>query len=280
MKSIWKDTVEMPRFPKLDGDVKTDVLIIGGGITGILCGYMLKESGIDCIVAEKDRICRKTTENTTAKITFQHGLIYDKIIKNYGLEAAQLYLDANKKALDKYRDLCQNADCDFGRVDSFVYSLNDREKIEREIRAFERIGQKAELVENLPIPIPVSAAVKLRNQAQFNPLKLISGLVKGMKIFENTEISEILPDGSLTEKGRIKAEKIIVATHFPFINKYGGYFLKMYQHRSYVLALENAPDVKGIYVDESDKGMSFRNYKNLLLLGGGGHRTGKKRRRL
>lgn len=66
-----------------------------------------------------------------------------------------------------------------------------------------------------------------------------------------------------------------MATHFPFLNKYGAYFLKLYQSRSYVLALENAGEINGMYIDEADTGLSFRNYKNFLLIGGGGHRTGK-----
>ena len=66
-----------------------------------------------------------------------------------------------------------------------------------------------------------------------------------------------------------------MATHFPFLNKHGSYFLKLYQHRSYVLALKNAQGVDGMYVDADLKGLSFRNYGDLLLLGGGSHRTGK-----
>ena len=73
----------------------------------------------------------------------------------------------------------------------------------------------------------------------------------------------------------ICADKVIAATHFPFINKHGSYFLKLYQHRSYMIALENAQNVNGMYVDESRRGMSFRNYNNLLFIGGGGERTGK-----
>ena len=79
----------------------------------------------------------------------------------------------------------------------------------------------------------------------------------------------------VTDRGKITAGKIIVATHFPILNKHGLYPLKLYQHRSYVIALKGAQTVKGMYVDESDKGLSFRNYGDLLLLGGGGHRTGK-----
>lgn len=85
-----------------------------------------------------------------------------------------------------------------------------------------------------------------------------------------------MPHKARTAHGEIRCEKMIVATHFPVLNKHGGYYLKMYQHRSYVLALEGAEDVGGMYVDENDRGLSFRNYKDMLLLGGGAHRTGKK----
>ena len=81
--------------------------------------------------------------------------------------------------------------------------------------------------------------------------------------------------GYLTENGRVTANKTVVATHFPIFNKFGLYPLKLYQNRSYVVALENAKDVNGMYIDENENGLSFRNYKNLLLLGGGSHRTGK-----
>ncbi len=74
MRSLWQSEVQLPEFPKLKGNIKTDVLVIGGGIAGILCAYFLTESGADCIVAERERICSGTTGNTTAKITFQHGL--------------------------------------------------------------------------------------------------------------------------------------------------------------------------------------------------------------
>ena len=80
MKSIWND-IKKPKFNSLDGDIKTDVLIIGGGMCGLLCAYILKEAGVDCVIAEAKEICSGITNGTTAKITFQHGLIYDKIIK-------------------------------------------------------------------------------------------------------------------------------------------------------------------------------------------------------
>lgn len=84
---------------------------------------------------------------------------------------------------------------------------------------------------------------------------------------------ELIGTTAVTDSGKVAAKAVIVATHFPFLNKHGSYFLKLYQHRSYVIALENAPDVDGMYVDEAQEGMSFRNARDLLLVGGGGHRT-------
>lgn len=276
MESIWQKNAQLPSFPRLNGDIKTDVLIIGGGIAGILTAYFLKQSGVDCVLVEKRRICSGTTGNTTAKLTIQHGLIYQKILQSKGLETAQKYLSANRLALDKYAEMCAEIDCDYEKKDSFVYSVDDRRKLEREISALEKIGYSAKLCDNLPLPFQTAGAVKFSEQAQFNPLKFISAVAKNLTIYENTFVKEMRENTAVTEHGNITAKTVIVTTHFPFINKHGSYFLKLYQHRSYVIALENAQDVNGMYVDENKTGLSFRNYKEFLLLGGGGHRTGKK----
>ena len=276
MNSLWEQTSKHSGFDHLTQDIKTDILIIGGGIAGILCAYMLHQSGMPYVLAEAETVCGGITKNTTAKITSQHGLIYDKLIREFDVEKAKQYLEANEAALGKYRDLCRNIDCDFEEKASYVYSLDDRRKIEKEILALEKLGGHAEFANELALPFSVAGAVKYENQAQFHPLKFVSAISKGLHIYEHTAVRELAGATAMTDHGTITAKKIIVATHFPFLNKHGSYFLKMYQHRSYVLALENGPDVGGMYVDEAQKGMSFRNYKNLLLIGGGDHRTGKK----
>lgn len=276
MKSIWENSVKLPSFVHLNNDIKTDVLIIGGGLCGILCAYMLKEAGVDYILVEADEICSGITKNTTAKITSQHGLIYDKLIKKFGTEKARMYLEANESALRQYSKLCKTIDCDFETKTSFVYSTNNCSKLEDELDALRKLGFHAKYADNLPLPISTVGAVQFNNQAQFNPLKFVAGIAKDLNIFEHTRVTELIGNtAAITRYGKIRADKIIVATHFPFINKHGSYFLKLYQHRSYVLALDNAPDVNGMYVDEAQTGLSFRNYNNLLLLGGGSHRTGK-----
>lgn len=275
MSSLWIENSELPHFRSLNKNIKTDVLIIGGGMAGILCAYILRQAGIDCVLAEADTICSGITKNTTAKITSQHGLIYGKLIREFGEEKAKLYLEANETAIEKYRELCRNIDCNFEEKDSYVYSVDSADKIEKELDALGRLGFNAEYAERLPLPFKTCGAVKFRNQAQFDPLKFAAAISRDLNIYEHTAVRELIGTEAQTDNGKIFADKIIVATHFPFINKHGSYFLKMYQHRSYVIALENAQDVNGMYVDESHKGMSFRNFKGLLLIGGGGHRTGK-----
>lgn len=276
MESLWKSESSLPEFPELDKDMTTDVLIIGGGIAGVLTAYFLQQNNIRYILVEKNRICSGTTQNTTAKITCQQGLIYSRILKSYGSETALKYLSANQSAFEMYARLCKNINCDYEIKDNYVYSTENRKKLEDEMSALDKIGCQAEFCENIPVPMPTVGAVKFPNQAQFSPLKFITGISRNLNIYENTFVKEITDGKAITNQGTIEAEKFIVTTHFPFINKHGSYFLKLYQHRSYVIAFENSACLNGMYVDENHKGMSFRNYKNMLLIGGGGHRTGKK----
>ena len=276
MRSLWIDSVKMPRFEPLRGDLRTDVLIIGGGMAGLLCAHMLSRAGVDYALVEAQRLCGGITMNTTAKISSQHGLIYEKLLREFGAEKARLYLEINENAIGQFRALCSGIDCDFEERSSFVYSMNDRRKLEKELAALHAIGYEAEFMDRLQLPFLTAGAVCFKNQAQFNPMKFAAEIARGLRIYEHTKVRELMPGKAITENGEISAGKIIVATHFPILNKHGGYFLKLYQHRSYVLALKNAPEIRAMFVDEAKTGLSMRSYGDLLLLGGGSHRTGKK----
>ena len=274
MESLWTKTGRLPSFDPLPGDLRTDVLVIGGGMAGLLCAYRLTEAGVDCALVEADRICGGVTKNTTAKITSQHGLIYHRLIREFGPERARLYLEANQSALAAYRELCREIDCGFEERDAAVYATGSRRKIDRERGALERLGFTGAF--SARDPVPAAGAVGFRRQAQFHPLKFAAAIAGGLRIFEHTRVLELGPGTAVTNRGTVSAERIIAATHFPLLNRHGGYFLKLCQHRSYVLALENAPGPEGMFVDESGKGLSFRSSGELLLLGGGGGRTGKR----
>ena len=178
--------------------------------------------------------------------------------------------------MQKYFEICENIDCDFETKTAYVYSLDNRRKLEKEAEALHKIGFRTEISDTDQLPFPTVGAIRFENQAQFHPLKFISGIVGNLRIYEHTFVKELLEHTAVTDKGNITFQKLIFATHFPMDNKHGMYFLKLYQHRSYVIALENAAQVDGMYVDEAKCGMSFRNYKDMLLIGGGDHRTGKR----
>ena len=275
MKSFWEQDTPRVRFDALDGNKNTEVLIVGGGIAGILCAYKLKNAGVDCMLVEASELCGGITKDTTAKITLQHGLLYDKLIRRFGEHKAKLYLDAQLRASDEYARLCSNISCDYETKDSYVYSLDNRKKIEKEVAAFNKLGIRAEFLDALDLPLEVAGAVRVKNQAQFHPLKFLYEIAKDLPIFEHTKVVELKPGKAVTNHGGITYKKLIIATHFPILNKHGGYYLKLYQHRSYVLALKSTQSLGGMYVDESDRGLSFRSCGEVLLLGGGGHRTGK-----
>lgn len=275
MESIWRERVFLPQFPQLKRDVSTDVLVIGGGMAGLLCAYQLQSAGVDCMVAERTRIASGVTGNTTAKLTSQHGLIYSKLARKNGLEAAGLYLRAGEEALSQYRRLCEEIPCDFEEQSHTVYSRQDVAALEEELAVLSRLNYPAELVGSLPLPFPTAGGIRFPRQAQFHPLKFLNGIVGDLTIYENTPVLSLTKSGAVTKHGTIRAGAVIVCTHFPFLNKHGSYFLKLYQQRSYVLALKNAPIPSGMYLDAQENGLSFRSWGDTLLLGGGGHRTGK-----
>lgn len=232
MNSIWTETTELKMFPSLKEDKKTKVLIIGGGMAGILCAYRLAEKGVDYMLVEANRIGDGMTGNTTAKLTSQHGLIYQDIVKKYGVEKALMYYNANELAIRQFQKLSKKADFDFEEKDSFVYTLDDYAKIEKELKALERMGVRGSFVSITRLPFAIAGAVKFEHQAQFHPLKFMNTIATGLNIYEKTMVHSVVreTDGNakqyraFTDGGTIIADKVIIATHFPMINRRGFYF--------------------------------------------------------
>lgn len=277
MKSVWSESCKFRKREALNKDIKTDVLVIGAGIAGILTAYMLKQKGREVIVIDASEIVSGNTKNTTAKITSQHDLIYSKLITEFGEEKARQYAKANELAIKKYKEIIEDKriECDFEEKPAYVYSLNEVDVLKEEVEAAKNLGIDAEFVQEVNLPFKIKGAVKFNNQAQFNPLKFLKGISNELVIYENTRALEIKENLVVTSGGNITANNIVVATHYPIMNAPGYYFMKMHQERSYVLALENTSEIDGMYIDLNKEGYSFRTYNNLLLLGGISHRTGE-----
>lgn len=277
MKSLWSESCKFRRREALNKDIKTDVLVIGAGIAGILTAYMLKQKGREVVVIDAAEIASGNTKNTTAKITSQHDLIYSKLITEFGEEKARQYAKANELAIKKYKEIIEDRriECDFEEKPAYVYSLNEVEVLKEEVEAAKKLGIDAEFVQEVNLPFKIKGALKFNNQAQFNPLKFLQYISNELVIYENTRALEIKENLVVTSGGNITAKNIVVATHYPIMNAPGYYFMKMHQERSYVLALENKSEIDGMYIDLNKEGYSFRTYNNLLLLGGISHRTGE-----
>jgi len=273
MRSLWSENTKLPEFPELEGNINTDVLIIGGGLAGLLCARFLGNAGVNYILLEADTICGGVTRNTTAKITLLHGILCSQLMESRGEEDTRLYYEANSRAIEQYAQMCRSLDCDFKRQDAYVFSRDDRQAVEREADTLRAVGVQADAVTDLPLPFPASA-VRVKNQAQFHPLHFAAAIAQNLNIREHSRVHKITGNMAYTHKGTVTARKIIVATHFPFINRHGGYFLKQYQGRSYVIALENAPHIDGMYLEADPLGISLRQYGKYLLFGDIGHRTG------
>lgn len=273
--------------------IETDVCIVGAGIFGLTCAYYLTKLGYKVTVLEKYKIGEKTTGHTTAKITSQHGLFYDYLTNSYGQKFAKDYLEVNEQAIQNIKNIIdeEKIKCDFEYQNNYVYTTKkeDVKLIKKEIKAVENLGYNCEFVTKTGLPFEVEGAICFKKQAQFHPLKYLNGLCKtiirrGGTIYTDTTVFDVKKNGeeyiTFSKNLKIKSKYVIIANHYPFINFPGFYFIKMYQYTSYLIAVDTKKTLfNGMYISANDPIFSFRtakyNGKELLLIGGGEHKTGQ-----
>lgn len=298
-KSYWHETADnkINKYTSTNDltDKKYDVLIIGGGLTGLTIAYKLKDSGLNIGVIEASEICYGVSAYSTAKVTVQHDVIYNYLINSFGIDEAKKYLKANTEGLDLIRNIIikNNISCDYKDQDAYVYATDDDEleEIKKEFKAYEKLNIEGFFTENPPLPLKTKGAIAIKNQGQFNPLKYLYCIYnilteeKSCDIYEHTRAINIVPYGDYivveTDKGDIQANKVVVATHYPFDDSFGLYFLRLYQEKEYVLAAKTtSPPFEGMYINVNDPVRSLRFHfsekENVLILAGGSHRTGEK----
>ena len=293
LQSYWLSSTSSTNYPSLQENIHVDVAIIGGGLAGISCAYLLKKENVNVAVLEAEHIAQNTSAHTTAKITSQHGLIYYKIKSQIGNELAQQYAEANEAAIYEIKKIIDenHIDCNYTTQSAFVYTQTDQyiQQINDELNTVSNLGIKASYVEDIPFPISIKAGLRFDNQAQFHPRKYLLEIAKnipsdGSYIFEHSravDIEEGNPYIITTDQGKqVKAEKIIIASHYPFYNKHGMYFSRIYPERSYIIAIKAKEKYPGgMYINAEQPARSLRCHDSedgeLILVVGDEHKTGQ-----
>ncbi len=291
--SYWTATADVPTFPNLERDLTTDVAIVGTGITGITAAYLLSRQGMKVVILEAGRVLHGTTGHTTAKVTAQHELIYDELIHHFGEDNARLYYEANRDALQFVARTVESERIECGwseeRAYLFAQTASSVPKLEKELRAYERLGIEGTLRDRVALPIEAVSALEMPGQARFHPLRYLKALLEraveaGAEIYEHTTAMKV-EEGTgpivLTEKGnRVFCKHVVSASHFPFLDWKGFYFARMHAERSYVLAArigETYPGGMYLSVDQPKRSIRLAEDGDepLVLIGGEGHKAGQ-----
>lgn len=290
---FWRDSVPFDQYDPLDKDIEADVVIVGGGITGITTGYLLQQEGMNVVILEASQILNGTTAHTTAKITAQHNIIYNEFMNHFGKEKARDYYEANMQAKAFIQDLIEkhDIDCDFKEQDAVIYATSNQSRmdLETEWDAYEKLGIDSEFLEDIPLPIDhVKGALVMKNQAQFHPLKYLKHLVddfikRGGKIYEKTTAVDVQEEARpkvITKPGyKAAAQYVISASHFPFYDFKGAYYSRMYASRSYVIGVKTREKFPGgmyLSADEPTRSLRTATYKGeeIVIVAGENHKTG------
>jgi glycine/D-amino acid oxidase-like deaminating enzyme/nitrite reductase/ring-hydroxylating ferredoxin subunit len=291
-ESYWVDSVEGRRFPPAEGVLSFDVLVVGGGITGLTTALLLKRTGMRVGLIEANRIAHGVSGYTTAKVSAGHGLMYSQITKSLGADAARTYGESNQAALGLISSLIDDlgVNCDWEETDNYIYSESPDQisSLKEEAEAAAGVGMPATFTTDNALPFPIAGAVRWTEQAQFHPRKYFVALADaidgdGSAVFESTaatDLKEGTPCIVGTSDASISADKVILATHFPTFDR-GLFFAKVHPYRAYVvtakIAEDKAPDGMWITSDSPTRSVRTTPFEDgrLLIVTGEGHKTGQ-----
>jgi glycine/D-amino acid oxidase-like deaminating enzyme/nitrite reductase/ring-hydroxylating ferredoxin subunit len=281
-ESLWLATAPPTDYPALPGDLDVDVAVLGGGIAGVTTALLLERQGARVALIEADRVGRGVTGCTTAKVSALQSLVYSKIRSRKGADAASVYATASLAAVERVSELADGIDCDLGRRPAFTYAAepDERASVEDEHEAAVQAGLATELVDGPDLPYPVHGAVRLADQIQLHPVRYVQGLAAQLsQVYERTRavaVDEGSPCVVRTDRGDVRAEQVVVATHYPIFDR-GLYFARLEPQRSYCIAARlKAGGVlpQGMSISAGATTRSLRSHEDLLIVGGEGHPAG------
>lgn len=293
MQFYWEEArKKYKEFESLNNNLQVSVCVIGGGLTGLSTAYYLSKN-TNVAVIEKDRICSHTSGGNTGKVTSQHGLFYKYLIDSQGKEYAKEYLEANEKAIRNIEEIItkEKIDCDFERENAYVFTKKETEidKLKDEQKSVDKLNKGlSKFVKTTQLPMEIAGAIEFENQAKIHPIKYGYGLAESIlknngRIFENSQVTDVKKENGkyaiYSNKCKIIADYVVIASRYPFIKIPGYYFLKMYQSTSYAIVVDPRKDLfEGMYISYEVPNISFRvineRDKKLLLAVGYDYKTG------
>jgi glycine/D-amino acid oxidase-like deaminating enzyme/nitrite reductase/ring-hydroxylating ferredoxin subunit len=269
--SYWASSASLPRFPSLAGDLEVDVVIIGGGLTGITAAYLLKNEGAKVALLERNHCAGADTGHTTAHLTYVTDERLHRLVKHFGRDGAKAFWEAGIAAIDQIADIVKasKADCGFTWLPGYLHespdgARDDRKLLEADVQLARELDFDAQFVQE--VPYAHRPGIRFAHQAKFHPLKYLAPLLQsisgdGSHVFENTEAGEIEADPLVVHAGsyKVRCQYLMIATHAPLMGKTGLFRATLFQSKlslytSYVLGakLPRGAVPEALFWDTSD----------------------------
>lgn len=281
-------------FPRLESDLATEVIVIGGGIAGISTARRLTELGAETVLLEARRVAAGVTGNSSAKLSALHGVAYSTINEAVGEEAGRAYARLNLLGMDLIAGTADayGIECALRRKAARTYTISpdNLESLEAEAAAARVAGLNVTTTTDPELPFDVAGCIELADQAQFDPVAWARGVAshlseRGVKVFEDTRAVKVdsgNPCVVEVEHGnKVSGSRVVVATHPPFLDR-GLQFARLSANASHAVAAESPVMPRSaMYLSIDDPTRSIRvldgaetGGTEMLFLGGSSRRIG------
>ena len=287
LESPWQKDLPAPVKNQAWNDQIFDCLIVGGGITGLTTALLLQQAGKKTVVTEAHTIGFGTTGGTSAHINTFADTTYKEAESAFGADGAQLFAEAIQEGFNLIKNNIDNNKiaCDYEPKTGYLYAENEDE-VKQLADIYDgavKVGVLVEYTDEVPTPVPFQKALAWGRQAQFHPLKYLTGLElaylkAGGTISENTLVKGVITENGIHSAENIKAKAVIYATHMPpNINVFN---FECSPYRSYVMAvkLKSGKYPDALIYDSQEPYHYVRSHnidgQQLLIAGGLDHKTG------